>query len=96
MPVFGWFRDVKLVYKTLKEKVREYNRRDAKFYGNMFAKWRKLEHMDIKVSSGFSLLPSLSRFNPPLILTYTSVSVVTLQKVPGKQQPQPMAIDSAA
>jgi len=58
-------RDVKLVYKTLKEKMREYNRRDAKFYGNMFAKWRKLEHMDIK-------------------------------KVPGKQQPQPMAIDSAA
>jgi hypothetical protein len=44
-------RDVKLVYKTLKEKMREYNRRDAKFYGNMFAKWRKLEHMDTKVSS---------------------------------------------
>ncbi|CAN6242106.1 unnamed protein product [Urochloa humidicola] len=57
--------DVKLVYKTLKEKMREYNRRDAKFYGNMFAKWRKLEHMDTK-------------------------------KVPGKQEPQPMAIDSAA
>nr|CAB3484222.1 unnamed protein product [Digitaria exilis] len=57
-------RDVKLVYKTLKEKMREYNRRDAKFYGNMFAKWRKLEHMD--------------------------------NKVPGKQEPQPMAIDSAA
>ena len=89
-------RDVKLVHKTLKEKMREYNRRDAKFYGNMFAKWRKLEHMDIKVNSGFSLLPSLSRFNRPLILTYTSVSVVTLQKVPGKQEAQPMAIDSAA
>jgi FK506-binding protein 4/5 len=44
-------RDVKLVYKTLKEKMREYNRRDAKFYGNMFARWRKLEHMDTKVSS---------------------------------------------
>ncbi|GJN03225.1 hypothetical protein PR202_ga20645 [Eleusine coracana subsp. coracana] len=56
-------RDVKMVYKTLKEKKREYNRRDAKFYGNMFAKWRKVEHMD---------------------------------KVPGKQEPQPMAIDSAA
>lgn len=54
---------MKLVYKTLKERMREYNRRDAKFYGNMFAKWRKLEQ---------------------------------LQKVPGKQEPQPMAIDSAA
>jgi len=58
-------RDVKLVHKTLKEKMREYNRRDAKFYGNMFAKWRKLEHMDTK-------------------------------RVPGKQEAQPMAIDSAA
>jgi FK506-binding protein 4/5 len=56
-------RDVKMVYKTLKEKRKEYNRRDAKFYGNMFAKWRRLEHMD---------------------------------KVPGKQEPQPMAVDSAA
>lgn len=57
---------MKLVYKTLKEKMREYNRRDAKFYGNMFAKWRKLEHMDSKVPGT------------------------------GKQEPQPMAIDSAA
>jgi len=40
--------DVKLVYKTMKEKTRECNRRDPKFYGNMFAKWRKLEHMDTK------------------------------------------------
>nr|XP_043622846.1 peptidyl-prolyl cis-trans isomerase FKBP62-like [Erigeron canadensis] len=31
-------RDVKLVYKVLKEKMREYNKKDAKFYGNMFAK----------------------------------------------------------
>uniref|UniRef100_A0A0E0P7R0 peptidylprolyl isomerase n=1 Tax=Oryza rufipogon TaxID=4529 RepID=A0A0E0P7R0_ORYRU len=58
-------RDVKMVYKTLKEKIKEYNKRDAKFYGNMFAKWRKLEHMENK-------------------------------KVPGKQEAQPMAIDSAA
>jgi len=35
--------DVKLVYKTLKEKMRECNIRDAKFYDNMFAKWRKLQ-----------------------------------------------------
>ena len=32
------FRDVKLEYKVLKEKVKEYNKKDAKFYGNMFAK----------------------------------------------------------
>ncbi|CAN1302161.1 Peptidyl-prolyl cis-trans isomerase FKBP62 [Linum perenne] len=31
-------RDVKLEYRTLKEKMREYNKKDAKFYGNMFAK----------------------------------------------------------
>lgn len=39
-------RDVKQEYKFLKEKVREYNKRDAKFYGNIFAKMmNKLEHV---------------------------------------------------
>ncbi|XP_009610546.1 peptidyl-prolyl cis-trans isomerase FKBP62-like [Nicotiana tomentosiformis] len=36
-------RDVKLEYKALKEKVKEYNKKDAKFYGNMFAKLNKLD-----------------------------------------------------
>ncbi|PWA62456.1 hypothetical protein CTI12_AA194020 [Artemisia annua] len=31
-------RDVKLEYKVLKEKMKEYDKEDAKFYGNMFAK----------------------------------------------------------
>ncbi|KAG6494055.1 70 kDa peptidyl-prolyl isomerase-like [Zingiber officinale] len=31
-------RDVKVEYKRLKEKVREYNKKDAKFYSNIFAK----------------------------------------------------------
>ncbi|KAL8026878.1 hypothetical protein ABFS82_14G056200 [Erythranthe guttata] len=31
-------REVKLGYKALKEKMKEYNKKDAKFYGNMFAK----------------------------------------------------------
>ncbi|CAL9747576.1 unnamed protein product, partial [Musa acuminata subsp. burmannicoides] len=39
-------RDVKLEYKILKEKVREYNKKDAKFYGNMFAKMSKLEPVE--------------------------------------------------
>ncbi|CAL9150813.1 70 kDa peptidyl-prolyl isomerase-like [Musa acuminata AAA Group] len=34
-------RDVKLEYKSLKEKMREYNKKDAKFYGNIFAKMSK-------------------------------------------------------
>nr|POE91607.1 peptidyl-prolyl cis-trans isomerase fkbp62 [Quercus suber] len=36
-------RDVKLEYKILKEKVREYNKKDAQFYGSIFAKMNKLE-----------------------------------------------------
>ncbi|XP_015892215.1 peptidyl-prolyl cis-trans isomerase FKBP62 [Ziziphus jujuba] len=36
-------RDVKLEYKALKEKMKEYNKKEAKFYGNMFAKMTKLE-----------------------------------------------------
>uniref|UniRef100_A0A7N0U538 peptidylprolyl isomerase n=1 Tax=Kalanchoe fedtschenkoi TaxID=63787 RepID=A0A7N0U538_KALFE len=36
-------RDVKMEYKVLKEKMREYNKKQAKFYGNMFAKLNKLD-----------------------------------------------------
>ncbi|KAG8369565.1 hypothetical protein BUALT_Bualt14G0026600 [Buddleja alternifolia] len=36
-------RDVKLEYKVLKDKIKEYNRKDAQFYGNIFAKMNKLE-----------------------------------------------------
>ncbi|KAL6009521.1 70 kDa peptidyl-prolyl isomerase [Asimina triloba] len=39
-------RDVKLEYRNLKEKVKEYNKKDAKFYGNMFAKLSKLEQTE--------------------------------------------------
>nr|GEW88632.1 ribonuclease H-like domain, reverse transcriptase, RNA-dependent DNA polymerase [Tanacetum cinerariifolium] len=38
-------RDVKLEYKLLKEKVKEYNKKDAQFYGNIFAKMNQLEHL---------------------------------------------------
>ncbi|OQU84951.1 hypothetical protein SORBI_3004G147800 [Sorghum bicolor] len=36
-------RDVKMGYRRLKEKVKEYKRRDAKLYGNMISKLSKLE-----------------------------------------------------
>ncbi|GLT80553.1 hypothetical protein SLA2020_519870 [Shorea laevis] len=36
-------RDVKAEYKVLKEKVKEYNKKDAQFYGSIFAKMNKLE-----------------------------------------------------
>ncbi|KAL8516593.1 hypothetical protein ACS0TY_015021 [Phlomoides rotata] len=39
-------RDVKLGYKALKEKMKEYNKKDAKFYGNMFSKLNKLQPFD--------------------------------------------------
>uniref|UniRef100_M1D470 peptidylprolyl isomerase n=1 Tax=Solanum tuberosum TaxID=4113 RepID=M1D470_SOLTU len=38
-------RDVKLEYKVLKEKIKEYNKKDAQFYGNIFAKMNKLEQV---------------------------------------------------
>lgn len=37
-------------YKLLKEKVREYNKKDAQFYGNIFAKMNKLEQAKSAVS----------------------------------------------
>lgn len=39
-------RDVKMEYKILKDKVKEYNRKDAQFYGSIFAKMSKLEQRD--------------------------------------------------
>ncbi|KAK2406123.1 70 kDa peptidyl-prolyl isomerase [Trifolium repens] len=39
-------RDVKLEYKTLKEKMKEINKKDAQFYGNMFSKMKKLDSLD--------------------------------------------------
>ncbi|KAF5446446.1 hypothetical protein F2P56_032074 [Juglans regia] len=44
-------RDVKLEYKTLKEKMKEYNKREAKFYGNMFSKLNKLGSHETKVKN---------------------------------------------
>ncbi|CAL9177526.1 unnamed protein product [Musa hybrid cultivar] len=44
-------RDVKLEYKTLKEKMKEYNKKDAKFYSNIFAKMSKLEPTEASVST---------------------------------------------
>ncbi|GMH30961.1 hypothetical protein Nepgr_032804 [Nepenthes gracilis] len=38
-------REVKLEYKALKEKVKEYNKKDAQFYSNMFAKMNKLHSL---------------------------------------------------
>ncbi|KAL5542794.1 hypothetical protein UlMin_010504 [Ulmus minor] len=38
-------RDVKLEYKILKEKVKEYNKKDAQFYGSIFSKMNKLEQV---------------------------------------------------
>lgn len=39
-------RDIKLEYKTLKEKMKEFNKKEAKFYGNMFAKMSKLGSLE--------------------------------------------------
>ncbi|KAA0025162.1 cyclic nucleotide-gated ion channel 1-like isoform X3 [Cucumis melo var. makuwa] len=38
------YRDVKIEYRQLKRKVKEYNKRDAQFYDNIFTKMNKLEH----------------------------------------------------
>ncbi|XP_068318374.1 70 kDa peptidyl-prolyl isomerase-like [Pyrus communis] len=44
-------RDVKLEYKVLKQKVREYNKTDAQFYGNIFAKMNKQEPVPMTIDS---------------------------------------------
>lgn len=38
-------RDVKAEYRILKEKIRDYNKKDAQFYSNIFAKMNKMEQV---------------------------------------------------
>lgn len=40
--LYAWTRDVKLEYRTLKEKVKANNRKEAQFYGNMINKMTKI------------------------------------------------------
>lgn len=73
-------------YRRLKEKVKEYNRRDAKFYGNIIEKLSKAE---ADVSSLFRHLVSMlllgCRFTIGLLLP-------GLQQEPGaKQEAWPVA-----
>ncbi|GMP49911.1 hypothetical protein CsSME_00034231 [Camellia sinensis var. sinensis] len=44
-------RDVKLEYKILKQKVKEYNKKDAQFYGNMFNAAAKQEAVPMTIDS---------------------------------------------
>lgn len=44
-------RDVKLEYKILKDKVKEYNRKEAQFYSNIIAKMSKMEQVDSSVGA---------------------------------------------
>lgn len=51
-------REVKMEYRLLKEKVKEYNKKDAQFYGQIFAKMSKLEQVkDDKVSAKQEPMP---------------------------------------
>ncbi|KAF4367518.1 hypothetical protein F8388_009172 [Cannabis sativa] len=47
-------RDVKLEYKTLKEKMKEFNKKEAMFYGNMFAKMSKPDSRESNKPTGAS------------------------------------------
>ncbi|KAF9611074.1 hypothetical protein IFM89_026958 [Coptis chinensis] len=44
-------RDVKLEYKVLKEKMMEFSKNDAQFYGSIFAKMSKLETLDTNTAA---------------------------------------------
>lgn len=50
-------RDVKLEYKILKDKVREYNKKEAQFYSNIFAKMNKLEQTNSTMAAKQGPMP---------------------------------------
>lgn len=88
-------RDVKLEYKILKEKVREYNKRDAQFYGNMFAKMNKLEHATTAVRP-LSLLNLAFRRVLLLLVVLVLLLLGLMQGMVAKHGAAPMTIDSKA
>jgi hypothetical protein len=52
---------VKLTYKTLKEKIKEINKKDAKFYSNMFSKMTKPSAEEsVSISASFTVKPQLT------------------------------------
>lgn len=59
---------MKLEYKALKEKVKEINKKDAKFYGNMFAKLNKQDSSNSAVSGRL--------YNNSLTSSFTSCSFI--------------------
>ncbi|KAJ6723657.1 PEPTIDYL-PROLYL CIS-TRANS ISOMERASE [Salix koriyanagi] len=50
-------RDVKLEYKILKDKMREYNKKEAQFYSNIFAKMNKLEQTNSTMAAKQDPMP---------------------------------------
>lgn len=48
-------RDVRKGYRTLKEKVKEYDRKEAQFYGSILKKMNKLEQAESAVSEKVNL-----------------------------------------
>ncbi|KAI5565516.1 hypothetical protein BDE02_14G127500 [Populus trichocarpa] len=50
-------RDVKLENKILKDKVREYNKKEAQFYSNIFAKMNKLEQTNSTMAAKQDPMP---------------------------------------
>ncbi|XP_047972681.1 peptidyl-prolyl cis-trans isomerase FKBP62-like [Salvia hispanica] len=70
-------RDVKLGYKTLMEKVKEYNRKEAQFYGSMIAKMSKLEQ---DTSSGAAAKQGLSSFTIDRLSEKVNQTVALVKK----------------
>ncbi|XP_042042379.1 peptidyl-prolyl cis-trans isomerase FKBP62-like isoform X2 [Salvia splendens] len=70
-------RDVKLGYKTLMEKVKEYNRKEAQFYGSMIAKMSKMEQ---DTSSGAAAKQGLVPFTLDRLSEKVNQTVALVKK----------------
>lgn len=80
---------MKLEYKTLKEKMKEFNKKEAKFYGNMFAKLTKDSNVSIHFAEVVSFRFMLSGFNSPVLIGGTFFW-------PLQKDAEPMSVDSKA
>ncbi|GKV18044.1 hypothetical protein SLEP1_g28474 [Rubroshorea leprosula] len=73
-------RDVRAEYKLLKEKVREYNKKDAQFYGSIFAKMNKLEQAKARKQEA-ARMAIKSKVRRLLIILVCIILVISLMTI---------------
>lgn len=89
---------MKLEYKILKEKVRDYNKKDAQFYSSIFAKMSKVEQTKATTSWQHQIIAAIKIFGVFLMIVFLIRLLfgMRMQNTTTKHDAMLMAIDNKA